>query len=197
MNCHGKNQLNIYFFFPFFLSLKVWQTDYLVCSHTYRPAHSDMIISSAIHPEQNDLVVSCAEDGVIVMWDLRMPKPALRTYKLSFMHPDFVFILIFFKFSFAGIAKKLISRPSCVAFVLGRRNGLDLMVGTVSGHLLHLDASNPDSMPTLELGAHSQPVRSICPVGEDAPFMLASCADDRRVVVVSVDPAHHNIMYVT
>jgi len=27
--------------------------------------------------------------------------------------------------------------------------------------------------------------------------MLASCAEDRRVVVVSVDPAHHNIMYVT
>lgn len=83
--------------------------------------------------------------------------------------------------------------------MLGRRNGLNLMVGTVSGHLLHYDihAGNPDSMPTLELGAHSQPVRSICPAGEDAPFMLASCAEDRRVVVVSVDPAHHNIMYVS
>ena len=88
------------------------------------------------------------------------------------------------------------ARQSCVAFVLGRRNGLDLMVGTVSGHLIHLDVNNPNSLPTLELGAHSRPVRSICPTGDDAPYLIASCADDRRTVVASVDPAHHNIMYV-
>ena len=62
--------------------MKVWQTDFLVCSHTYRPAQADMIISAAIHPEQSDLVVSCAEDGKIILWDLRMPKPALGIYLL-------------------------------------------------------------------------------------------------------------------
>lgn len=66
----------------YFHSLKVWHTDYLVCSHTYRPAHADMVVSVAIHPEQNDVMVSCSEDGRVVMWDLRMPKPALGIFLL-------------------------------------------------------------------------------------------------------------------
>lgn len=55
----------------------MWHTDYLACSHTYRPAHAEMIVSVAIHPEQNDMLVSCSEDGRVVLWDLRIPKPAL------------------------------------------------------------------------------------------------------------------------
>lgn len=38
-----------------------------------------MVVSVAIHPEQNDMMVSCSEDGCVIMWDLRMPKPALGT----------------------------------------------------------------------------------------------------------------------
>ncbi len=66
-------------------SLKVWHTDYLVCSHTYRPAHADMVVSVAIHPEQNDVMVSCSEDGRVIMWDLRMPKPALGIFANDFL----------------------------------------------------------------------------------------------------------------
>ncbi len=73
--------LNLYYFH----SLKVWHTDYLVCSHTYRPAHSDMVVSVAIHPEQNDVMVSCSEDGRVVFWDIRMPKPALGIFADKFI----------------------------------------------------------------------------------------------------------------
>jgi hypothetical protein len=41
-----------------------------------------MVVSVAIHPEQNDVMVSCSEDGRVVMWDLRMPKPALGIFLL-------------------------------------------------------------------------------------------------------------------
>lgn len=66
-------------------SLKVWQTNYLECSHTYRPAHADVVLSVAIHPEQNDTVVSCSDDGRIIVWDLRMPKPALGTVPFEWL----------------------------------------------------------------------------------------------------------------
>lgn len=152
-------------------SLKVWHTDYLVCSHTYRPAHADMVVSVAIHPEQNDMMVSCSEDGCVIMWDLRMPKPALGIPREQFAN-----------------------RPSCVSFV--NRRGINLMIGTVSGHLIHLDASSPKSAPSFELGAHSRAVRTICPSGEDDDqLLIATCAEDRTTVVSSVNPAHPRIIH--
>ncbi|XP_046440277.1 methylosome protein 50-like [Daphnia pulex] len=153
-------------------SLKVWHTDYLVCSHTYRPAHADMVVSVAIHPEQNDVMVSCSEDGRVVMWDLRMPKPALGISKEQFAN-----------------------RPSCVSFL--NRRSTNLMIGTVSGHLLHLDASSPKSAPSFELGAHSRAVRKICPSGDDDDdqLLIATCADDRTTIVSSANPAHPKILY--
>ena len=69
------------------------------------------------------------------------------------------------------------------------------MIGTVSGHLLHLDASSPKSAPTFELGAHSRAVRIICPTADDDnDILVATCADDRTTVVSSVNPAHPKIL---
>ena len=87
------------------------------------------------------------------------------------------------------------SRPSCVSFLTGRKSSLTLLIGTVSGHLLELDASSPASPPLLELGIHRRPVRTIRPSdqGGDAS-VVATCAEDRAVVVVSMDPAHSKIM---
>lgn len=69
------------------------------------------------------------------------------------------------------------------------------MIGTVSGHLIHLDASSPKSAPSFELGAHSRAVRTICPSGEDDDqLLIATCAEDRTTVVSSVNPAHPRIM---
>ena len=58
-------------------SLKVWNTDYLVSSHTFRPAHADIILDIAYHPENNDIFASCSLDGQVTLWDLRQTKPAL------------------------------------------------------------------------------------------------------------------------
>lgn len=76
-----------------FHSLKVWLTDYLVCTHTYRPAHADMVVSVSIHPEQNDMMVSCSEDGRVILWDLRIPKPALGNY--HYFCDSFIALLIY------------------------------------------------------------------------------------------------------
>ena len=93
-----------------------------------------------------------------------------------------------------GIPKEqFANRPSCVAFVNHRST--NFMIGTVSGHLLHLDASSPKSAPTFELGAHSRAVRIICPTADDDnDILVATCADDRTTVVSSVNPAHPKIL---
>jgi hypothetical protein len=44
-----------------------------------------MVVSVAIHPEQNDVMVSCSEDGRVVFWDIRMPKPALGIFADKFI----------------------------------------------------------------------------------------------------------------
>lgn len=71
------------------------------------------------------------------------------------------------------------------------------MIGTVSGHLLQVDASSLKVAPLFELGAHSRPVRQICPASVDGDTLIATCAEDNRTVVASVDPAHPKIMYVS
>lgn len=150
-------------------SLKVWNTDYLVCSHTYRPAHAESVLSVSIHPEDQDVMVSCSEDGRVILWDLRMPKPAL------------------------ALRKSFVSRASCVSFLPGR-NPLHLLIGTVSGHLLELDAASPESLPSLEMGAHKRAIQTIEP-SRDNPFIVACCSEDQSVVVVSVDPTHPQIIH--
>lgn len=90
------------------------------------------------------------------------------------------------------------SRPSCVSFLTGRALPANsLMIGTVSGHLLQVDASSLKVAPLFELGAHSRPVRQICPASVDGDTLIATCAEDNRTVVASVDPAHPKIMYVS
>ena len=56
--------------------MKVWSIENLGCTHTYRPAHADMILDVAVHPENDNILVSCSEDGEIILWDIRCFKPA-------------------------------------------------------------------------------------------------------------------------
>jgi len=151
-------------------SLKVWSTDYLVCSHTFRPAHSDMVLDISYHPENNDVFTSCSKDGQITLWDLRQNKPAL------------------------ALPKNFGSRPTCISF--RRRGQCDLLVGTISGHVLEVDVSSTTTkcLPMLELGVHDAALHKICVAPHDDALM-ASCADSGKVVVASVDTAHPQILY--
>ena len=101
----------------------------------------------------------------------------------------------------SGLGKMFASRPTCLTF---RRNS-NLVVGTASGHILELNVSMPSSprattastFPMLiELGAHERAVRKVvvCPHDDS---LVASCADQGKVVVSSVDPAHPSILWVS
>ena len=98
----------------------------------------------------------------------------------------------------SGLGKMFASRPTCLTF---RRNS-NLVVGTASGHILELNVAMPSSprattastFPMLiELGAHERAVRKVvvCPHDDS---LVASCADQGKVVVSSVDPAHPSIL---
>jgi len=82
-----------------------------------------------------------------------------------------------------------ISRPSCLTF---RRNG-NLVVGTVSGRLVELDAGF--NLPALDLGIHGRSVHRLVVAPHD-DTLIASCADEAAVVVTSVDPAQPHVMSV-
>lgn len=76
-----------------------------------------------------------------------------------------------------------------------RRGVHSILVGTVGGQLLQLDASSPTASPVLELRPHSRAVRAICPApGANDDALVASCADDRTTVVCSLDPSDPQIM---
>jgi len=151
-------------------SLKVWNTDYLVSSHTFRPAHADIILDIAYHPENNDIFASCSLDGQVTLWDLRQTKPAL------------------------ALPKHFASRPSCLSF--RRRGQCNLLVGTISGHILEVDVSSVPSkyLPMLELGVHDGALHKIS-VAPHNDALIASCADSPKVVVASVNTAHPQILY--
>jgi len=144
--------------------VKVWSTEYLVCQQTYRPAHVDLVRDVAFHPEGDSVLASVSEDGRIVLWDTRQSRPARELDRLP------------------------ISRPSCLTF---RRNG-NLVVGTVSGRLVELDAGF--NLPALDLGIHGRSVHRLVVAPHD-DTLIASCADEAAVVVTSVDPAQPHVIY--
>ena len=84
------------------------------------------------------------------------------------------------------------NRSTCLTF---RRNG-NLIVGTVTGHVLEVNTASCSSQalaslsdgfsPMLELGPHSHPVRTVCvsPVDDS---LVASCADETTISVTSLD----------
>jgi len=150
-------------------SLKVWSTDYLVCSHTFRPAHSHEVVDISYHPEDNNIFASVSGDGQIALWDLRQSKPAL------------------------ALPKHFNSLPSCLSFCKTGR--FDLFVGTASGHVLVVDVSSTATnyLPMLELEVLGCGVRAIF-VAPHSAYLIAACGGS-EMAVASVDPSHPGKLY--
>lgn len=106
-------------------------------------------------------------------------------------------VTIVTQFSIASFSTALpnhfASRPSCLSF--RRRGQCDLLIGTISGHVLEVDMSSAPAKytPMLELGVHASALHKICVAPHDDALM-ASCADSREVVVASVNTAQPRIL---
>ncbi|MBN3312529.1 MEP50 protein, partial [Atractosteus spatula] len=56
----------------------------LQCSCTLSPAHSSSVTCVSCSPSEEALFLSCGQDGRLLLWDRRKPKPASRIVKAFF-----------------------------------------------------------------------------------------------------------------
>ncbi|KAH0618925.1 hypothetical protein JD844_018474, partial [Phrynosoma platyrhinos] len=62
-------------------SVKIWDIPQETVLNTYR-AHTGQVTCVASCPGKDTVFLSCAEDGRILLWDTRLPKPAARIVTL-------------------------------------------------------------------------------------------------------------------
>ncbi|XP_074044518.1 methylosome protein WDR77 [Macrotis lagotis] len=136
-------------------SVKVWDLAEEKLLNSYR-AHSGQVACIAASPHKVSQFLSCSEDGKILMWDIRCPKPAQRVDQ--------------------NISHHL---PTSVAwhpqkdkiFAFGDENGTVYLV----------DIKNPDSL--LSSSVHSQSVTKLV-FSPHSTVHLASLGEDCSVVVL-------------
>ncbi|XP_065582044.1 methylosome protein WDR77-like [Artemia franciscana] len=113
--------------------IKVWDTNSLISTTTFRNTHSDSISDICCSPEDPNVFVSCSVNGEITWWDLRLPKPA----------KDIPY-------------ENECSSSSCLTFT----NSGNIAFGTESGHVLVKDIKNLDA-PSNILRSHNRRIHRI------------------------------------
>ncbi|XP_044540003.1 methylosome protein 50 isoform X3 [Gracilinanus agilis] len=119
-------------------------------------AHSGQVSCVAASPLKESLFLSCSEDNRILLWDIRLPKPATHIGQSVPHH---------LPTSLAWHTKK------SKIFAFGDENGSVFLV----------DLKNPDNIHSLTL--HSQSVTKLVWSPDSCP-LLASLSEDCSVVVV-------------
>ncbi|KAJ7331763.1 hypothetical protein JRQ81_013943 [Phrynocephalus forsythii] len=136
-------------------SVKIWDIPQQTVLNTYR-AHSGQVACVASCPGKDTVFLSCAEDGRILLWDTRSPKPATRiTCSAS-----------------SNLPTSLVWHPhQSDTFVLGDESGTVALV----------DMKNADS--ALSSPVHSRGITGFAFSTHSSPF-LASISEDSSVVVL-------------
>ncbi|XP_063979314.1 methylosome protein WDR77-like [Diachasmimorpha longicaudata] len=63
--------------------LKVWEVSSMLAVHSYQTAHIAIITSVDVLSKSDSSFVSTSLDSEAVIWDVRIPKPARRLYKID------------------------------------------------------------------------------------------------------------------
>ncbi|XP_044540001.1 methylosome protein 50 isoform X1 [Gracilinanus agilis] len=135
--------------------IKLWDLGQEKVLSSYR-AHSGQVSCVAASPLKESLFLSCSEDNRILLWDIRLPKPATHIGQSVPHH---------LPTSLAWHTKK------SKIFAFGDENGSVFLV----------DLKNPDNIHSLTL--HSQSVTKLVWSPDSCP-LLASLSEDCSVVVV-------------
>lgn len=133
----------------------VWDTEEAIPTNTYR-GHSGKVNAVACSPVESQIFLSCSQDGSVLMWDLRLSKPA-KPIDIS---------------STGSLPTALAWQPEsdqCFA------------VGTESGLITLVDLRNTSQKSAVSC-PHSRAVHRVL-FNPAAPSHLASLAEDCKVVV--------------
>ncbi|XP_042320963.1 methylosome protein 50 [Sceloporus undulatus] len=136
-------------------SVKIWDIPQETVLNTYR-AHTGQVTCVASCPGKDTVFLSCAEDGRILLWDTRLPKPATRiAYSAS-----------------SNLPTSLMWHPHrSDTFVLGDE----------SGRVALVDMKNADSV--LSSPVHSRSITGFA-FSAHSSLLLASISEDCTVVVL-------------
>ncbi|KAM8977185.1 methylosome protein WDR77 [Pelodytes ibericus] len=139
-------------------SVKVWDLAQKALLNSYK-AHSDQVNCVAACPGKNTIFLSCGEDGRILLWDTRNPKPATRINVCASN-----------------------SIPTSVTWHPDKDD--NFACGDENGTIFIGNLKNPDSAQSLAV--HSQAVTELAYSKHSIPF-LASVSEDCSVVVLDSD----------
>lgn len=138
--------------------IKVWDLNQETVTSSYN-AHSQPISSVSCSPVDESLFLSCAQDGRLLLWDRRKPKPASRLDVVS---------------------------PSCspTAVAWHPHQSSTIAYGDELGRVILRDLQTSDGVRTIN--AHRRRVSGLTFSSDSSP-LLASISDDCSVAVVTAE----------
>ncbi|XP_026054489.1 methylosome protein WDR77 [Carassius auratus] len=138
--------------------IKVWDLSQETVTSSYN-AHSQPVSCVACSPVDESLFLSCAQDGRLLLWDRRKPKPASRLDVVS---------------------------PSCcpTAVAWHPHKSSTIAYGDELGRVTLRDLQTSDGAQTIN--AHSRRVSRLTFSSDSSP-LLASISDDCSVAVVTAE----------
>ncbi|XP_056614508.1 methylosome protein 50 [Triplophysa dalaica] len=138
--------------------IKVWDLNQETVINTYN-AHSEAVSCVSCSPLDESLFLSCAQDGRLLMWDRRKPKPATR---LDVVSPS--------------------CNPTSVAW--HPHQSSTIAYGDELGRVTIQDLQTLDGRQTANI--HNRRVSRLMFSSDSSP-LLASVSDDCSVAVVTVE----------
>ncbi|XP_033629607.1 methylosome protein 50-like [Asterias rubens] len=140
--------------------IKVWDLATQASVLTLR-AHTSKVECITCSPNELEVFLSCSQDGSVLLWDLRKPKPARKLSRPS------------------GT-----SLPTCTAWKPGETHVF--AVGDETGKIV-LQDSRADSTGTRLTTAHTRSIHRLA-FSPKNPLWLASTSDDCTVAVTELQP---------
>lgn len=139
-------------------SIKVWDLAQNAVTSTYH-AHTMPVTSVVCSPLEDALLLSCGQDGRLLLWDRRKPKPASRIEMVS---------------------------PSCspTTAIWHPHKSSTIVYGDELGRVIVKDLQTTEQPHTL--GSHKRRISGLAFSSHSSP-MLASISDDCTVAVVNAE----------
>ncbi|KAG8194250.1 hypothetical protein JTE90_024579 [Oedothorax gibbosus] len=138
--------------------IKIWDVSSWSTTATYTPVHDGIIWQVACSVDDSNVFVTCGQDGKVLLFDLRLPKPA-SVIDTSFLK----------------------GAPTAVCW--NPKSSSTFFVGDDSGVIALKDMKNTGFLSSTHV--HKRRVHRMC--FSKSRSMLASCADDVDVAVMSYE----------